>query len=130
MFDRRRFIVVAALLLGLLTVLLLGAGLAVAQVTGPGEPHPAGDVCDRTPAIRDAIRAALNHQACATITGAQLATITSLGHRRLAEELTALKAGDFAGLTGLTRLTLTGRYIFDDEENDFVTTGRLATVPA
>ena len=117
-----------------LFVLIAGpdVGPAAGQVTGPGEPEPAAtaSVCDRTPAIRDAIRAALANQACATISSAQLATITSLGHGRIAETFTALKAGDLAGLTGLTTLTLSGRYIFSEEENDFITTGRLGTLPA
>ncbi|MCY3887788.1 MAG: putative Ig domain-containing protein, partial [Chloroflexi bacterium] len=111
-------------------VLLSSGGPAAGQVGGAVEPAPQPSVCDRTPAIRDAIRAQLNNRACATITSAQLATITQLGHRRIAESFTALQAGDLAGLTGLTHLTLTGRYIFSDEENDFITTGRLATLPA
>ena len=69
-------------------------------------------VCERTPQVRDAIVAAASVSACSDITEAQLAAI-----RRLFMEvyeidgeytsgITALKAGDFHGLTGLKELIL------------------------
>ncbi len=62
-------------------------------------------VCDRTPQVRDAIVAAVpNVSDCANVTAADLATITSLALR--SENITALKVGDFCGLTSLTRLWL------------------------
>ena len=125
--------VALAALVALLVLAGPGAAPAQAQVSGPGESTAAvPSVCDRTPAIRDAIVAKLGGpgQPCATITSAQLASITSLGHTGISESFTALKADDLAGLTGLTSLNLSGRYIFDYDLDDFRTTGRLASLPA
>ena len=62
-------------------------------------------VCDRTPDVRNAIVAALPHVSnCADVTAADLATITSINIRN--ENITALKEGDFNGLTALEGLNL------------------------
>ena len=62
-------------------------------------------VCDRTPQVRDAIVAALpNVSDCANVTAADLATITSLNIPN--QNITALKEGDFNGLTVLEQLYL------------------------
>ena len=68
----------------------------------------AGDVCDRTPAVRDAIVAAVSEvDDCADLTPAHLAAIT--GTLDVSEKsLTSLQAGDFDRLTGLTTLRLNG----------------------
>ena len=64
-------------------------------------------VSDRTPAVRNAIVAAVTGvTAAADVTATHLAAITSLDLR--ADGITALKTGDFSGLTGLTSLNLYG----------------------
>ena len=63
------------------------------------------DVCDRTAAVRQAITAAVDDaNACGDVTDTQLAAIASLD--LFASNVTALKAGDFAGLSGLFTLNL------------------------
>ena len=77
-------------------------------------------VCDRTSQVRNAIVAALpNVSDCADVTAADLATIRYLNIRN--QNITALKAGDFNGLTALTHLWLSNNElsslpadIFDD----------------
>ena len=62
-------------------------------------------VVDRTPEVRDAIVAALpNVTDAAKVTKEQVAAITSLNLRNAG--ITALKAGDFSGMTGLTSINL------------------------
>ena len=62
-------------------------------------------VCDRTPAVRDAIVAAVSGVTnCADVTETHLAAITSLDVS--SQSIIALKAGDFDGLTVLTLLSL------------------------
>ena len=62
-------------------------------------------VCDRTPQVRDAIVAAASVSTCAEVTQAQLSSgVTSLFLSD--QDITALQAGDFAGLTSLTELRL------------------------
>ena len=60
-------------------------------------------LCDRTPAVREAIEAALN-DTCGFISNAELATLT--GTLDLNGTVSSLKAGDFAGLSNLTTLRL------------------------
>ncbi len=71
----------------------------------PSEAAPA-DICDRTEAVRTAILATTEVTAtdCASVTDAELAAITVLTVDDTS--ITAFKVGDFAGLTGLTRLEL------------------------
>ncbi len=62
-------------------------------------------VCDRTTEVRNAIVAALpNVNNCANVTAADLATITSIDIQW--KKITALKEGDFNGLTALEELDL------------------------
>ena len=62
-------------------------------------------VCDRTPAVRDAIVAAVPGVTdCADVTETHLAAIEELDLSN--ESITALKAGDFDGLTALSDLSL------------------------
>ena len=62
-------------------------------------------VCDRTPQVRDAIVAAVpNVSDCANVTAVDLATIMRLDIR--SQNITALKEGDFNGLTVLEYLYL------------------------
>ncbi len=62
-------------------------------------------VADRTPEVRDAIVAAVpNVTEAAKVTKAQVAAITSLNLRNAG--ITALRAGDFSGMTGLTSINL------------------------
>ena len=67
-------------------------------------------VSDRTPEVRDAIVAAVPIVTdAANVTTAHLAAITALNLRN--NGITALKAGDFSGLTGLTSLNLYGNML-------------------
>ncbi len=62
-------------------------------------------VCDRTPQVRDAIVAAVpNVSDCAKVTAAHLAEIRALDLQ--SKNITALKVGDFNGLTTLESLKL------------------------
>ena len=61
-------------------------------------------VCDRTGAVRDSIVALVPVSTCGDVTAAHLSAIDSLSLRGAG--LTALKADDFSGLTGLTKLNL------------------------
>ena len=63
-------------------------------------------MCDRTPEVRDAIIAAVpGVDACEDVSAEHLAAIT--GEFSLREHgITALRAGDFEGLAGITRLNL------------------------
>ena len=64
-------------------------------------------VCDRTPQVRDAIvRAVSGVSDCADVTAAHLASITSLYLG--SQDITALRANDFNGLTALEFLDLWG----------------------
>ncbi len=67
-------------------------------------------VSDRTPAVRDAIVAAVpNITAAEDVTATHLSAITALNLRSMG--ITALQSGDFAGLTGLTNLNLYGNML-------------------
>ena len=95
--NRNWFVLI---LLGFLTVLGM-------QVTSYADITP---VSDRTSQVRDAIVAAVpNIDAAADVTETHLATITSLNLR--AKSISALKSGDFSGLTGLTDLNLYGNQL-------------------
>ncbi len=63
------------------------------------------DVCARTPAVRDAIVAAVTGVSdCADLSSVNLAAITSLDLS--GKSLASLRTGDFGGLTGLRELNL------------------------
>ena len=80
----------------LLTCLLLAAAVlpAISQAQTV-------DICDRTPQVRDAIMQALEADDCAAVGLAGIYSLDLSG-----SELTALRAGDFAGLTSLQQLYL------------------------
>ena len=68
-----------------------------------------GGICGRTAQVADAIVAAVGDAAvdgCDDVTAAHLAGVASLRLNRVL--LTGLAAGDFAGMTGLTSLRITG----------------------
>ena len=77
-----------------------------------GRPRgESGGICGRTPAVRDALLVLIEDNEgaidCADVSAAHLAAIT--GRLDLSGQgIAALKAGDFAGLTGLTQLYLYG----------------------
>ena len=60
-------------------------------------------VCERTPAVRDSIMTLASVSTCGDVTAAHLSAIDSLS--LAGAGLTALKAGDFSGLTELTNST-------------------------
>ena len=84
-------------------------------------------ICGRTPAVRDALVARISVvTGCADVTDAHLATITgflNLGN----QNITALAAGDFAGLTALTGLDLNDNALATLPDNVF--DNALATLP-
>ena len=84
-----------------------GNGETARTYTVTATRAPTG-ICDRTPQVRDAILAKLSGVTdCAAVTAAHLAGIT--GTLNLSDKsIASLKAGDFAGLTGLTGLSLSG----------------------
>ena len=85
---------------------ILNAGGTSAKVDS-SQPQPlTGGVCDRTPAVRYAIVAALSSKVelCSQVTAAHLAGMTALR----VEGLTSLAVGDFDGLSGLQYLTSYG----------------------
>ncbi len=65
-----------------------------------------GGICDRTPPVRYAIVAAVTAASdCSQVTEEHLAALTGT---LTVNGLTSVAAGDFAGLSGITGLTLTG----------------------
>ena len=64
-----------------------------------------GGVCDRTPAVRNAIVVAVAAADCSQVTAAHLAGMTGVP---IVNGLTSLAVGDFAGLSGLQVLTING----------------------
>ena len=69
-----------------------------------------GGVCERTPQVRDAIVAAIGAaENCSQVTVEQLATITAL--RLNGQNITALKPGDFEGLTSVIQVFLSDNAI-------------------
>ena len=88
-------------------------GYALEKSSGlPLEVFAAGPFCDRTEQVRDAIVAAVpGVSACANVTAAHLAAITSLDLGFAG--ITSLQAGDFSGLTALTYLDLRSNSLSD-----------------
>ena len=65
------------------------------------------DICSRTMAVQDAILAAIMPRPdCTSVIPEELASVTTLEFDD--GDVTALESGDFAGLSGLTRLSLPG----------------------
>ena len=106
---------------GLVTLTISRGGPPPSDPKRAGDPGILGDpdtgVCNRTPQVRDAIFDVLNKRRCEDITTADLASIKylDLGIRRAGNiagrhsdkaAITALKSGDFAGLSGLEELNL------------------------
>lgn len=80
--------------------------LAATVVLVDHRAEAADGICDRTPAVRDAIVAAVPQvDACEDVTDAHLAAVTGTLSLREAG-LTALQPGDFEGLTAITHLKL------------------------
>ena len=83
------------------------SGITIDDVTVTvNDNDTAAGICGRTPAVHDALMALVpGASGCADVTAAQLAAIT--GRLDLSSQnITALAAGDFAGLTELTQLKL------------------------
>ena len=91
----------AALLPALLLILTLGAA-------PPAQAQTIVNICERTPAVEDSILASVQVRTddCAEVTDSMLAGITNLNLSY--RGITALQAGDFAGLTAMTSLSLNG----------------------
>ena len=87
--------------------LLAGLPATVTAIT-----DASGGICTRTKEVRNAIVRNINGVTnCASVTMAQLAAITFWGLGLESSGITALKAGDFAGLSALTRLNLRNNQI-------------------
>ena len=99
------------------------------MVLGPYLPGYADitPVSDRTPQVRDAIvKAVPNINEAANVTATHLAAITSLNLRNA--DITALKTGDFSGMTGLTTLNLFNNQLSSLPDDIFVGLTSLATI--
>ena len=73
---------------------------------------PTPGICDRTEQVRDALLDSTGVGDCAAVTVADLATVTTVDLSLIAtgiSGITALKSGDFAGLTALTLLAVGGQ---------------------
>ena len=85
------------------------SGIMIAGVTvtvNDNDDTGAVGICGRTPAVHDALMALVpGASGCADVTAAQLAAITGLLDLS-GQNITALAAGDFAGLPALTELGL------------------------
>ena len=70
---------------------------------------PTPGICGRTQQVRDALLELTGVEDCKAVTVADLAGVTSLNISLQAlgvSDITALKSGDFGGLTGLTSLSV------------------------
>ncbi len=87
-------------------------------------------VCDRTPQVRDAIVTALGATDCGSVTEQDLSNLTN----RLAiygsseSSISALKVGDFSGLSELRRLRLINNSLTTLDNNVFVGMSKLKTL--
>ena len=107
----------------LLTLMLLAAAMLPAL----GQAQTWHNICDRTPIVRDEILRVLRANDCANVQGLASIERLSFGRHDL-DDLPALRAGDFAGLTALRELNL-GHLTrnIDDSINRY---GRLRALPA
>ena len=107
----------------LFAFMLLAAAMlpALGQAqTATSTPLAVVNICDRTPRVRDEILGVLSASDCATVTPAQLASVTGLcfgmgssspcylNYFSDNDKIRMLKSGDFDGLTGLQELFLHG----------------------
>ena len=103
-----RLILLAVAVLALLAVFALAPASvspnSVAHAQSADAEPTIINTCDRTPQVRDAILAELYANDCADVTDSDLNRVTSLA--LYDEEITALQAGDFQGLTNLQYLHL------------------------
>ena len=92
-------------------------GFGTAAESDPVTPTPG--ICDRTAKIQEVILAEVaGASECAAVTVANLATVTT--ELRLEDEnITALKEGDFAGLTAVTYINLAGNLLGELPANLF-----------
>ena len=96
----------------------------------PGEVPTDLGICGRTPQVRDALLSLIPEVTdCALVTEAHLSTITDTLYLRR-QEITALKAGDFAGLSRLSVLRLGSNSLTALPERYFLRSGQLARPPA
>ncbi len=96
---------------------LLTIMLAAAMLPALGQAQTT-DICGRTAAVRDAILTAVSHSNCATVPNASLSGLS--GNLVLYNQgLTALANGDFAGLTSLQLLGLSGNQLAELPEGLF-----------
>ncbi len=79
-------------------------GAAASAVSNAADLTLPFNLCDRTQEVEAALLAAVAATDCALVPGSQLAAVTTLDLSALS--ISALGAGDFAGLTGLTTLDL------------------------
>ena len=87
--------------------LVAGTAEGTASESDPVTPTPG--ICGRTQQVRDALLELTGVEDCKAVTVADLAGVTFLNISMQAlgvSDITALKSGDFGGLTGLTKLTV------------------------
>ena len=83
------------------------SGGSAAVEDGPVTPTPG--ICDRTQQVRDALLDSTGVDDCKAVTVANLASVRLLLLTNSALGITALKSGDFAGLTAVTTLGIGGQ---------------------
>ena len=94
------------------SVLALLAGILTLPPVAPAQmndPALTVDICDRTEQVRSRILARVSATDCSNVSTSELAAITTLGMAR--SGIRSLRAGDFAGLTGLKTLSLANNYL-------------------
>ena len=94
---------VLALLAGILTLL---PPVVVAQAA---DPALSVDICDRTEQVRSRILLKVSATGCTDVSTSELAAITTLS--ATSNGVLSLRAGDFAGLTGLKKLYLARNHL-------------------
>ena len=85
-------------------LLLAATAMLVLSVPATEVKAQTPDICSRALAVQTPILAATSRTACADVTTADLASVTTLTVRSYAP--TSIDPADFAGLTGLTSLTI------------------------
>ena len=87
-------------------------------------------VCDRTPQVRDAIVTALGATDCGSVTEQNLSNLTNqlAIYGSSESSISALKVGDFSGLSELRRLRLINNSLTTLDNNAFVGMSKLKTL--